>query len=341
MLVSKAGRNGSFFLVFILMTGLVVAGIDGDGAALANPFEIKLASESAVGTPGEKSGRDFAKLVEEKTSGKVKVRYYPAGQLGTGDALTEAMQTGSVDMAWRVLDWYAKFEKGWNIMLLGFLFKDGDHVTAFLNSSKHKEFRENLTSKAGIRILSDNGIGSPRVLISKTPVRSPNDMQGMKMRVPNIEMYVKTWSGVGVNVVQVPWGEAYMALKQGVVDALESPLGSIYGMKFHEAAKNITLTNHVYSIYVMAMNENSYKKIPSDIQKIMADCADEGGRLYVKYDKESVDARVKTMVSQGVKIIDNPDIDAFQKKLAPLAEELEKKGLWPSGLYGYIQSLKR
>ncbi len=319
---------------------VLFAGGQADTAASDKPVTLKLAVESAVGTPGDLSGNDFKRIVEEKSNGMILVEYYPAGQLGTGDDLTEAMQTGTVDMTWRALDWYSKFENGWNVLLLGFTFVSQDHLAAFLESEKHAEFKDNLIKKAGIRIVADNGFGSPRVLISKNPVTSPADMKGMNMRVPGIAMYQKTWGAVGVNIVSVPWGEAYMSLKQGVADALEAPLGSIYGMKFHEAAKNITMTNHLYSLYVMGINENSFQKLTPELQKVLIDSAMEAGDLYVKYDQESVTNRKQEMLDSGVNFITDFDIDAFQGKIVSTADKLEADGMWPKGLYAYIQSLK-
>nr|WP_312579794.1 TRAP transporter substrate-binding protein [Sedimentibacter sp.] len=301
---------------------------------------LKLAVESAVGTPGEMSGQKFKEMVEERTKGTVLIDYYPVGQLGTGDDLTEQMQTGSVDMSWRAIEWYSKFEPSWNILLMGFLFRDTEHVYAFLDSDKNTELKENLVKDANLRMLADNGIGSARVLISKKPVNNPDDMTGMNMRVPSIEMYIKTWQGVGVNCVSIPWGESYMALSQGTADALESPLGSIYGMKFFEVAKNITMTNHIYSPYVMVINENSYNKLSDNQKSILEDCAVETGKLFTIYDDESIQKNIELMKEDGVTINENPDISAFQQKLSDVAIECEKEGLWPEGLYDYVQGLK-
>ncbi|AOT69394.1 TRAP transporter substrate-binding protein [Geosporobacter ferrireducens] len=304
------------------------------------PIVLKLAVESAVGTPGEVSGQDFKKMVEEKTNGEVMIDYYPVGQLGTGDDLTELLQTGSVDMSWRAIDWYSKFEPGWNILSMGFLFRDQEHLNMFLTSSKNEEFKANIVNKAGLRVLADNGVAAPRVVISKKPINTPEDMKGINMRVPEIEMYLKTWTGVGVNAVSVPWGEAYMVLQQGTVDALESPLGSIYGMKFHEAAKYITMTNHIYSPYVMVINEKSYNKLTEEQKTIIRESAFETGKLFSKYDSESADIKVQEMMNQGVTINKTPDIAAFQAKMESVVEKSEKDRLWPEGLYDYVQSLK-
>lgn len=304
------------------------------------PVTLKLAVESAIGTPGELSGGDFKTLVEEESNGSIIINYYPVGQLGTGDDLTEQMMGGSVDISWRAIDWYSKLEKGWQILGMGFLFKDEEHLRAFLDSDKHTEFKEALIKTAGLRMIADKGIGSPRVLVSKKPISSPDDMVGMNMRVPGLEMSLRTWKGVGVNIMEIPWGDAYMALSQGTVDALESPLGSIYGMKFYEMAKNITLTNHMYSPYVMVINENSWQKLTPEQQTILQDCAEEAAERYVQYDKESSDANKKLMVESGVVINENPDIEAFMAKLADVSKQCEAEGMWPEGLYDYVQSLK-
>lgn len=309
-------------------------------ASASGPVTLKLASESAVGTPGDLSAEAFKELVEEKSNGSITIEYYPASQLGSGDTLTELMQTGSVDMSWRAIDWYSKFEGGWNILLMGFLFNSEEHVYNFLESEKQQEFKDALVEDAGLRMIADKGVGAPRVFISKKPVNSPDDLKGMNVRVPSIEMYQKTWSGLGANCISVDWGDAYMALSNGTVDALESPLGSIYGMAFHEAAKYITYTNHVYSPYVMVINENSFQKLSEEQQVILTECAEEAAEKYVEFDRQSVEGNIQEMLDSGVEINETPDMDAFQAKLADTAAECEANGAWPEGLYDYVQSLK-
>lgn len=336
----------SIFVVLVLLAVIFTGCSSGTDEQLkqseeiaAETVELKLAVESAVGTPGDLSANDFKRMVEEETDGQVKISYFPAGQLGTGDDLTELMQTGSVDMSWRSIEWYSKFEPGWNILLMGFLFEEQSQLENYLSSEKHTEFKNNLLNNAGLRMIADNGIGAPRVVISKKPINSPDDMKGMNMRVPGIEMYVKTWEGVGVNCVSIPWGDTYMALRQGTVDALESPLGSIHGMKFHEVGKYITLTNHVYSPYVMVINENTFNRLTPELRDIVIKCAVKAGELFTKYDSDSVNTKVKEMIEQGVVINETPNIEAFQSLLTDVAVECEASGLWPEGLYDYVMNL--
>lgn len=307
-------------------------------AQTASPIVLKMAGESAVGTPSERAARDFAQMVKTRSSGRIEVRFFPAGQLGTGDAITEVLQNGSIDAVWRVSEWYSRFEPGLNIMMVGFLFKDGQQVDRFIRTPRWGELRNNLIGKAGIRILSDNGIGAPRVLVSKKAVRTPDDMKGLKMRVPNIDMYLITWTAIGVNVVQVPWGESYMALKQGVVDMLESPLNSVYGMKFQETAKFLTMTNHFYPLYFMAVNEKFYQKLPADLQQVVTEASIDTGKAFNKYEGEVIADTRQKLIAAGVTIIE-PDLEPFQRKIAPTIGGLESKGTLPGGLYQYVRSL--
>ena len=319
----------------------ILIGICGFAAAAEKKVTLKLAVESAVGTPGERSGGDFKRLVEERSGGSIQISYFPVGQLGTGDDLTEQMMGGTVDMSWRAIEWYSKLEKGWQILYMGFLFRDQEHLLTFLASDEHAGFKADMTKKFGLRVIADNGIGAPRVLVSKKPVNVPDDMKGMNMRVPGLEMSLRTWRGVGVNIMEIPWGESYMALSTGTADALESPLGSIYGMKFFEVAKHITLTNHVYSPYVMVINERAYQRLSAEQRTILEECAVEAGRLFTAYDAESVEKNRGEMEKAGVTFNDTPDIAAFQARLEGVAKECEEAGMWPKGLYDYVQGLKK
>jgi len=309
--------------------------------AKQDPVTLKLAVMVAIGTPGDKSAVDFKNMIEEKSNGLIKIDYYPGGQLGSNDEVTEQLLTGTLDLAWNTLDWYAKLESDWNVLGLGFCIKDKEHLKAFLESDKNTEIKEHLLNTKGIRILTDKGIAYPRVVISKFPVNTVNDLAGKNMRVPELTLYVKTWKALGVNCVTLASGDMYMGLKQGIVDATEFPLGSIYGMKLHEAANYITYTNHLYAPYVMGINENSWRKFTPEMQDLLMECAEEAAKAFTKYDTESVETNVQKMIEEGAIVNENPDLDSFTAKLKDTAAECEEEGLWSKGLYEYVQNLRK
>ena len=131
-----------------------------------------------------------------------------------------------------------------------------------------------------------------------------------------------------------------MGLKDGVVEAVEFPLGSIFGQSWYEVAPYITYTNHLYVPYVMSINENSYQKLSPELQQILSECAAETAAKYTELDTASVEGNVSKMVEAGAILNETPDLDSFVSKLSDTAAQCEQEGLWSEGLYDYLQSLR-
>jgi len=318
----------------------------GDNAATVDlggqePVTLKLSSTVAVGAPGDLAAVDFKNMVEERTGGVVTIDHYPAGQLGSSDEISEQLLMGTIDLNWQTLEWYMTFQKDWNVLGLGFSVSSEEHLKKFLESDKETEIEQKLLEEDGIRMLSIGGISRPRVLVSTEPVNSAADLAEVNMRVPSLTLYTKTWQAVGVNCITLETGEVYMAFKDGMISATEFPLGSIYSSAYHEVAKYITYTNHLYSIYCMAMNENNFQsKLTPETQAILIQCAEEVCLAYMDYDKKAVDEGVKAMKEAGVTINETPDVDSFKEKMKNVATKCEAEGLWSEGLYDYLQGLQ-
>ena len=116
---------------------------------------------------------------------------------------------GTQDMFATAAEWMAQFEKDYNILALAFAFRDQNHLQTFFKSPINAAIKENLRKDRGIRIIAENWERPARVLLSKKPVYSPRDLQGVKMRVPEIEMYLLVWKAMGTQPTQVAWGETY------------------------------------------------------------------------------------------------------------------------------------
>lgn len=306
------------------------------------PVTLKLASTIAVGAPGDKAGEAFKAMVEERTNGLVTIDYYPASQLGKADEAVEQMMEGTIDMVWQTLEWYNALQKDWSVLNLGFSVGSKEQLQAFFASEKNEEICNNLIEEDGIRMLAMGGIGTPRVLISKFPVNTAEDLAAVNMRVPAIETYTKTWQAVGVNCITLASGDVYMGFKDGMIDATEFPLGSVYSNAYHEVANNITYTNHLFSIYVMAMNEEAFQnKLTAETREIVTEAAKEACELYMQYDAEAVSVGVNAMKEYGVQFNETPDLESFRAKLRDTAMECEKEGMWSEGLYDYLVSLAK
>jgi TRAP-type C4-dicarboxylate transport system substrate-binding protein len=137
----------------------------------------------------------------------------------------------------------------------------------------------------------------------------------------------------------VAWGETYLALMQGVVDAMEGPFDTLLPMKFYEAAPNISMTDHLISASSVSINDKKFMSLPKNLQDILVASSKEAGELFSKLGVEAMDKDKKEMESKGAKFI-TVDRKPFIEKVAPLAKEMEDQGKWIKGLYQKIQDLK-
>ena len=309
------------------------------GVSAADNFVLKLGNIQAPTQSASLACERMAKLAAERSNGRLKIEFFPASQLGNAITQIEGVMMGSQDMFQDAAEWMSQFEKDYNILAMAFAFRDQKHLQAFFNSPLNTEIKERLRKDRGIRIIAENWNRAPRELVSKKPVHNPSELQGIKMRVPEIEMYLLVWKAMGTQPTQVAWGETYLALMQGLVDAMEGPFDTLLSMKFFEAAPNISMTNHLISASSVCINDAKFSKLPKDLQDILVASAKEAGDYFTQLGIESMTKDRREMESKGAKFIE-VDHKPFRDKVAPLVKELEDKGKWSKGLYQKIQELK-
>jgi TRAP-type C4-dicarboxylate transport system substrate-binding protein len=163
-------------------------------------------------------------------------------------------------------------------------------------------------------------------------------MQGLKFRVPEIKGYLESVSALGARPTQIAWGEVYLALTQGVVDAAEGPKDTMYTMKFFESTKRIILTHHIMDNLVLMINERSFSRLSKNQQDALIAAANEAGDWYTNTIKERVNGFYDEMKKQGVSIYEI-DTGEMKSKMKEAAVRLETGGMWKAGLYQSIQAL--
>ncbi|MFV0332718.1 MAG: TRAP transporter substrate-binding protein [Tropicimonas sp.] len=308
-------------------------------AATANAASYRLACPSAETSTTCMTASHFADQVREKSGGEIDIQVFPAGQLGSGEKAIQQMRAGVLDLVVESLSNYGNFNSDFNVVSWGFAFRDDAHFEAFLASDLASAMEDKLYDESGIRMLADNWAKLPRVVVSTKPIETPDDLSGLKFRVPAIPSYIATWQNLGTNPTQVPWADSFQALKTGLTDAMEAPYDSVLSQKFHLAAPYVTLTNHVYDSMSVSMNGARWSKLDEADQQILLDAATDAAA----YSRELVDKAAQTVASEleadGATIIEI-DRSAFAGKLAPATKEQEEKGLWAPGLYDAIQTLE-
>ena len=179
---------------------------------------LTLGGSDSIGSLLDLQNALFTKLVNERAAGKLKINFIQGEQLGNDQQVIEQMIAGSVQIYGDVLDWYANWVKDFAIMGWGFTFRDAAHLQKFTESAPYQKLAEELRAKQGIRILAASAT-QPRVMFANKPITRLEDISGIKMRVPEIKVYVKLWETLGARPSSLAWAEVFMGLKNGVVDA--------------------------------------------------------------------------------------------------------------------------
>ncbi|MGE4354567.1 MAG: TRAP transporter substrate-binding protein [Oscillospiraceae bacterium] len=301
-------------------------------------FELVLGGIQSAEDTATLAMQKMADLVSEKTGGTVTISVFPASQLGDATTQIEAVGMGSQDMFVDAGGFQSTFVPDKNAESMFFVFRDEDHYRAYLESDLNKSMEDEFLAETGARIIANNWVRVPRCVASKKPITSLADFSGLKMRAPDIKAYLDSISALGASPTQIAWGETYLALKQGVVDASEGPVDQLYTMNFYEATMNITMTNHLRDDLVVTINDKLFQKMSAGQQQALIDAANEAGDWYSATCKEAADKNIELMKQAGCQFYDI-DIAPLQEAILVKAQELEDAGQWRSGLIEEIMAI--
>ena len=211
---------------------------------------------------------EFARQVEERTNGEVVVEVYPNSSLGTERETLEGIPLGLADLT-ITSDSMAQWAPSILAMSHCFLFRDADHVLRFMESDIAAGIEEEVISQARLRPIG-YFLRGPRYLTSSRPIRTIDDVQGFKLRVPNVPMFVADWSAIGAAPTPMAFAEVFGALQQGVIDGQENPFALIDSARFYEVQPYLNLTAHVrQAIYVVIGDDRLQSMRPEHQTAIM------------------------------------------------------------------------
>ena len=324
------------------MKTVVLGAILAVSAMMATPAiaqtKLVVAGSEAVDSLIDRMSVKFAEALEAKGGDAFDVNLIRGQSLGNAQQVMEQHQAGSVDVMYSRPDWLTASVSDFQVMSWGFTFRDRDHMTAFLNSDIFGEMAQKAVDAMGVRVLSA-AVDQPRILYTREPVSSVDDIQGIKMRVPGIKAYLRLWETVGTVPTQVAWAEAFLALQTGAVDGAEADASGAYSQKFHVAAPNITLTNHLMSALHISVNEEKWNSLSADEQAILQAAAVEAVSWASETARSESQAVLDQMVAEGATVseIDNAP---FAAKAGEAVPDMEAEGLWSPGLWQRIRDIQ-
>lgn len=239
-------------------------------------YTCKIAHSEAIGSPFTNAFDEWTQVLNERSNGRINAQHFPASQLGGLAQLLEMSRIGTIQVTAAGPDSEESIapEIAATAGAPGFIYKNEDHVDAVLQGEIGEQISEIARKKTGVEFIAYGEVGF-RHLLTKQPVTDLASLQGVKLRVPEVRIWVDFWKALGANPTPLPYSEQYSALSTGVIDGLDSDYFSVLGFKWHEQAKHVLPTYHWFLPKAIRMNAAWLDALPDDLQELCRTSAKE------------------------------------------------------------------
>lgn len=293
---------------------------------------IKLSTKFVQDEQTAKSLVRVAKKIKERSNGSVEIQVYAGGQLPIGKDSMEQVANGANWISVDGLNFIGDYVPDFNAINGPMLYKNFDEYLAMTQSDLVKNLKAE-AAKQEIKVLSLDYLFGFRSMLTDKEVRTPADLEGVKVRVPNSQLYMYTLEAMGANPTPLPFTEVYSGIQQGVVDGLEGSLMTIYGTKIYEVRKNVSLTNHLLGVSAVCISKPVWEGLSENQRTIIQEEFDAGAR----YNNEvtvTLEKEYKVKLEElGVKF-NEVDLESFNVETAKVFSKFPK---WTPGIYGEIE----
>jgi len=298
----------------ILTSAIAIAMSTLSMSSFAADYTLKLghlANESHV---WHLAAEKFSNDVTEKSNGRLKIEIYPNSQLGGELDTINGIQLGTVDMTITgesLQNWAPKAA----LMAIPYAFRDADHMAQAANGEIGKEIEQQITERTGLVPVAWFTRG-PRNLTSNRPIKTPEDLQRMTLRVPNVPIFVSVWNALGAQPTPMAFNEVFTALQQGTIQGQENPLSLIDSASFFEVQKYVNKTEHVLSWLYVVVGKRQLDKLPEDLRKIFLTAAKDMQAYQHKLERDT-EAKIAIKLQKAGMTFVEVDKAAFSKKALP------------------------
>jgi TRAP-type C4-dicarboxylate transport system substrate-binding protein len=318
-----------FLIVSFSITGIVAGKTLKMGAVTGAEANISKAAEHFIG------------LVEERTNGSVKIKYFPGSMLGKAATQLESLRMGELDFFVGGVGWFSQLSGEFNLWATAFVMKNYEHARAAMEGEPGRIAQGKLLDQYKIRMLDGTWYRAPRQVFSTKkagPIRSINDLNGVIMRTVPLDAFAIPWGETPATTTSIPYSELYMALKQGVAEAFEGPIDLTVRNKMHEPCKYVSLTSHQFETAGIVISEMTFQALTKEEQTIIEKAALETRDFTEKLIKSDVEKQLENLKKEGrMEIIEDVDRESFFKVLSDVPYKMEAKGIWQKGLYDMVK----
>ena len=214
----------------------------------------------------------FADQLNEKSDGRIEVTVSPGGALGSQREIIESVDLGAIQIGFGECSVYSNYDEAFGVLTLPFLFDNYDQLFAACDGEMGAWMEAKLEEETNLHILNWLN-GGARMIYSTKSLETWDDLKGLKIRTPESNVYVSTFSALGANPTPIAMTEVYSSLQQGVVEAMEGTLETGISYKMYEVCSDMLKSGHIYADCQFVMNKDLYNGLPDDIKAIVDECA--------------------------------------------------------------------
>ena len=322
-------------LVMGAAIALALAGWAGPAAAQT---KLKWAHVYETSEPYHTQALWAAEEIKKRTNGRYEIGVFPASQLGNENQINEGLSLGTVDIIYTGVAFAGSIHKPLSITNAPYVLRDFNHFIAYRDSQLFRDIAKGYEDKTKHKIMALNYYGQRHVTANKA-INKPEDMKGMKLRVPPAPLFLMFTKSVGANATPIAFAEVYLALQQGTVDGQENPLPTIMAKKFYEVQSHIILTGHITESLVTIVGGHVWAKMSDADKKAFEDVLKQAAANVTDQIHTSELKLADEFRKMGKTVIE-PDRAAFRAAAIPLHNDTSAGAGWTKAEYDALQALK-
>jgi tripartite ATP-independent transporter DctP family solute receptor len=279
-----------------------------------------LTKDSQLGT----GATAFAEEVSKRTGGRITIEQYPNAALGGEVEMMKAIQLGTLDMAFITGAPLPNVVPEVGVFNIPFIFKNAPHAHAVLDGPIGQGHLEKFKAKDMVALAwGENGMR--HITNSKREIAKPEDLKGLKLRLPQSEVMLIGFKALGADPALLPFPQVYAALESGQFDGQENPIATIQSAKFAQVQKFLTVSGHVYDPAVFLVSIDTYDELSAEDKKAFAEAAKIGADASRKFAAEAQAKGVALLAQAGMKVTAQIDTKSFADAMASATPEYQKR----------------
>ena len=306
----------------LVLAGTLALTVGLSQAQAAPELTIKAAHAASTINTGHKALEMMDRELRARTDGRIGLEIFPGGQLGGERELIESIQLGNIDMVFVSSAPLASFNPQFFALDMPFLFKDRTSVYKVLDGDIGKELLASLDN-VGIVGLGFWENGFRQLTNNSRVIRTADDLKGLRMRTMENEIHLAAWRELGTNPAPLAFNELYTALQQGTFEAQEGPINLFRDMRFDEVQKHISMTNHIYSPFVVLMNPEVQARMSEEDQALFSEIFQETKAYQRGLAQKADEEAAASLKGVTITTLTPEELSTFSSKMQPVYDKIK------------------